>query len=53
MSKFIKTIEWWHNSNKITFQEVEKILLSKGLSEKESDEILEMLYYAVSNEYGN
>lgn len=47
-------IDFWHKSTKETFDKFKKELKEKStLTEKEINEWLEILYYAVSEEYGN
>ena len=47
-------IDFWKKSTKEAFNEVRKELQEKSeLSDTEIKELLEGLYYAVSEEYGN
>lgn len=47
-------IDFWKTSTKKTFDEIRKELKEKSeLTDNEIKEILECLYYAVSEEYGN
>lgn len=45
--------EWWKAGTRGTFISVAKKLLSKGFTEEEALDILEDMYSAVSQEYGN
>ena len=47
-------IDFWKKSTKKTFNEIRQELKEKSeLSDEEIKEMLECLYYAVSEEYGN
>lgn len=44
--------EWWHSGYK-SYIKAAKTMLSYGISEDEIKEILQSLYYATIEEYGN
>jgi len=48
-----KNGEWWDFDNCHNFQEIASELVEKGIEEKEIKDMLQTLYSAVCNEFGN
>ena len=46
-------IEWWKESSRQAFIICASIMLEKGFAEEEVLDVLNDLYYAVSDEYGD